>query len=159
MPKALVAYFSPTGRTARISKRIADAADADIFEIIPVEPYTAEDLDWHDRESRSSVEMADETSRPAIVGRVEAMDQYKVVYVGFPIWWYVEPRIIDTFLESYDFSGKLIVPFATSGGSPMGQAPEHIQSICPDAKVEGARVFRLNDDNAVLYQWISPFTH
>lgn len=159
MVKALVAYFSPTGTTARIAKRIAEAAEADLFEIVPEQPYTEADLDWHDNSSRSSVEMSDGTSRPAIAAKVENMDDYDVVYLGFPIWWYIEPRIIDTFLESYDFSGKRVVPFATSGGSGMGQAPEYMQQVCPDAKVEGARVFRPTDDNAVLYQWVSPFTH
>lgn len=157
MPKALVAYFSPTGTTAKIAKRIADAAEADTFEIVAAEPYTQEDLNWYDKTSRGSVEMTDDSCRPAFVGGVDNMDSYDVIYLGFPIWWYVEPHIIDTFLETYDFSGKLIVPFATSIGSPMGKAPENIQKLCPDAKVDGARVFRLVDDNAVLYQWISPF--
>lgn len=159
MGKSLVAYFSATGNTKKIAERIAEAAEADIFEIVPAEPYSEADLDWHDRESRSSLEMADPSCRPAFVGGVEDMDAYKVVYLGFPIWWYIEPRIIATFLDAYDFSGKIIVPFATSGGSQMGRAPEDIQGLCPGAKVKGARVFRLNDDNAVLYQWISPFTH
>lgn len=159
MVKALVAYFSPTGTTARIAKRIAEAAEADLFEIVPEQPYTEADLDWHDNSSRSSVEMSDGASRPAIASKVENMGDYDVVYLGFPIWWYIEPRIIDTFLESYDFSGKRVVPFATSGGSGMGQAPEYMQRVCPDAKVEAGRVFRPTDDNAVLYQWVSPFTH
>ena len=159
MVKALVAYFSPTGTTAQIAERIAEAAEADLFEIVPEQPYTEAELDWHDNSSRSSLEMADEAARPAIATKVEDMGSYEVVYVGLPIWWYVEPRIIDTFLESYDFAGKRIVPFATSGGSGMGQAPEHMQQLCPDAKVKGARIFRPTDDNAILYQWMAPFTH
>lgn len=106
MVKALVAYFSPTGTTAQIAERIAEAAEADLFEIVPEQPYTEAELDWHDNSSRSSLEMADEAARPAIATKVEDMGSYEVVYVGFPIWWYVEPRIIDTFLESYDFAGK-----------------------------------------------------
>ena len=156
MVKALVAYFSPTGTTAQIAERIAEAAEADLFEIVPEQPYTEAELDWHDNSSRSSLEMADEAARPAIATKVEDMGSYEVVYVGFPIWWYVEPRIIDTFLESYDFAGKRIVPFATSGGSGMGQAPEHKQQLRPDAKAKGARKFR---PTAILYQWMAPFTH
>ena len=130
MVKALVAYFSPTGTTAQIAERIAEAAEADLFEIVPEQPYTEAELDWHDNSSRSSLEMADEAARPAIATKVEDMGSYEVVYVGFPIWWYVEPRII-----------------------------EHMQQLCPDAKVKGARIFRPTDDNAILYQWMAPFTH
>ena len=159
MVKALVAYFSPTGTTAKIAERIAEAAEADLFEIVPEQPYTAADLNWHDNASRSSVEMADGSARPAIAGKVEGMDAYEVVYVGFPIWWHIEPRIIDTFLESYDFAGKRVVPFATSGGDGIGQAPAYMQQVCPAAKVKGGRVLRPTDDNAVLYQWMAPFIH
>lgn len=120
MSRILVAYFSATGTTARAARGIAEALGADMYEIEPAQPYTSADLDWHDRKSRSSVEMDDETCRPAISGAACDVSAYDAVFVGFPVWWYVEPRIIDTFLESHDFSGKTIVPFATSGGLRPG---------------------------------------
>ena len=113
--KILVAYFSCSGVTAKAAKRLATVVGADLYEIKPETPYTREDLNWMDKKSRSSVEMNDPASRPAIAGKIENMDEYDVVFVGFPIWWYVAPTIINTFLESYDLSGKTIVPFATSG--------------------------------------------
>lgn len=119
--KMLVAYFSASGVTAKAAKKLAEVAGADLFEIRPAVPYTSADLNWMDKKSRSSVEMNDPAFRPAIAGKMEGMEQYDVVFVGFPIWWYVAPTIINTFLESYDFSGKTIVPFATSGGSGMGK--------------------------------------
>ena len=111
MSKTLVAYFSASGVTARAAKEIADAVGADLYEIAPAQPYTAADLDWTDKKSRSTAEMNDPGCRPEIAGTVEDMDQYDTVFVGFPVWWYVEPRIVDTFLESYDFSGKTLIPF------------------------------------------------
>ena len=118
--KVLVAYFSATGHTRTIAEYLQTALDADLYEIVPQEPYTAADLDWMDKKSRSTVEMNDPKSRPAIAGKAANMAQYDTVFVGFPIWWYQAPRIIETFLESYDFSGKTVIPFATSGGSGMG---------------------------------------
>lgn len=118
--KVLVAYFSATGHTKTIAEYLQTALDADLYEIVPQEPYTAADLDWMDKKSRSTVEMNDPKSRPAIAGKAANMAQYDTVFVGFPIWWYQAPRIIETFLESYDFSGKTVIPFATSGGSGMG---------------------------------------
>lgn len=118
--KVLVAYFSATGHTKTIAEYLQTALDGDLFEIVPQEPYTADDLDWMDKKSRSTVEMNDPKSRPAIAGKAANMAQYDTVFVGFPIWWYQAPRIIETFLESYDFSGKTVIPFATSGGSGMG---------------------------------------
>ena len=118
--KVLVAYFSATGHTRTIAEYLQTALDADLYEIVPQEPYTAADLDWMDKKSRSTVEMNDPKSRPAIAGKAANMAQYDTVFVGFPIWWYQAPRIIETFLESYDFSGKTIVSFCTSGGSGMG---------------------------------------
>ena len=120
MNKTLVAYFSVSGQTAKLAKTIADVTGGDLFEIAPETPYTAHDLDWNDKASRSTIEMKDPKSRPAIAGRVEDMTQYDTVFIGFPIWWYQAPRIIETFLESYDLSGKTVIPFATSGGSGMG---------------------------------------
>ena len=136
MAKELVAYFSASGTTAKVARTLAAAIGADLFEIAPVEPYTSADLNWRDSNSRSSVEMNDESSRPAIASEIAEMGAYDTVYVGFPIWWYVEPRIIDTFLESYDFGGKTIVPFATSGGSGLGKAPQRMQALVPGAQVK-----------------------
>lgn len=125
----LVAYFSASEAhiTAQVAKTLAEAVDADLFEIVPEAIYTTEDLDWHNEKSRSSVEMKDSTARPAVASKVENMDQYTTIYVGFPIWWYTAPRIINTFLEQYDLTGKTIIPFATSGVSDMGMSGEDLQ--------------------------------
>ena len=131
MSSILVAHFSASGVTAQAARRIAEAVGADVFEIEPAQPYTAADLNWNDSSSRSSVEMNDESCRPAIAGAVANMDAYDIVFVGFPIWWYVEPRIVDTFLEAYDFSGKTMIPFATSGGSGIGRAEKSVREHCP----------------------------
>ena len=130
MSKTLVAYFSATGTTARAAERLAKAIGADLHEIRPKVPYTKKDLDWTDPRSRSTLEMKDKSSRPEIEGRVANMDQYDTNYVGFPIWWYVAPTIINTFLESYDLSGKTVIPFATSGGSGMGKTLEGLKGSC-----------------------------
>lgn len=129
MSKILVAYFSASGVTKNAAEKLAKAANADLFEIKPVRPYTDADLDWTDKKSRSTIEMNDLSSRPEIAKKCENMGSYDVVFVGFPIWWYVEPRIIDTFLESYDFSGKTVIPFATSGGSGLGKTAENFKKI------------------------------
>lgn len=121
MGKKLVAYFSASGVTKGVAERVARAAEADLFEIKPTVPYTDADLNWQDRNSRSSVEMNDSSSRPEIANKVEDMSQYETVVIGFPIWWYKAPTIINTFLETYDFSGKNIAVFATSGGSGLGK--------------------------------------
>ena len=133
MAKALIAYFSASGVTARAAKEMAAATGADLYEIRPAEPYTGADLNWMDKKSRSTIEMNDPACRPAIAGGVPNMAQYDTVLIGFPIWWYVEPRIVDTFLESYDFSGKTLIPFATSGGSGIGKAEKSLQAHCPAA--------------------------
>lgn len=153
MSNTLVAYFSATGTTARAAKALADAADADLFEIEPAEPYTSADLNWNDRASRSSREMDDESCRPAVASAVENMDGYDTVFVGFPVWWYVEPRVIDTFLESYDFSGKTIVPFATSGGSGLGRAPQRMQQIAAGSTVTGGRMLNGRQNADELRSW------
>lgn len=138
MSKKLVAYFSASGVTAKAAKVLAKAIDADIFEIKPEKPYTSADLNWMDKKSRSSVEMSDYSSRPAIAEKLANMEAYDTVFVGFPIWWYVAPTIINTFLESYDLSGKTIVPFATSGGSGMGKTNTLLSNSCKGANlVEG----------------------
>lgn len=126
----LVAYFSASGETARLAKTIAQAAGADLYEIRPETPYTAADLNWHDDQSRSSVEMKDPACHPAIAGEVPDLTAYDTVFVGFPIWWYQAPRIIETFLESCDFSGKTVVPFATSGGSGLGDTEQILRKRC-----------------------------
>lgn len=131
--KILVAYFSASGVTAKAAWKLSEAAGADLYEIKPKVPYSSDDLDWTNKKSRSSVEMSDPIFRPEIAGKLEGMAQYDLVFVGFPIWWYVAPTIINTFLESYDFSGKTIVPFATSGGSGMGNTNEKLASSCPGA--------------------------
>ena len=122
----LVAFFSASeGRvTAQVAKTLAEATGADLFEIVPEQPYTGADLDWNNEKSRSTLEMKDSTARPAVASKVENMDQYTTIYVGFPIWWYTAPRIVNTFLEQYDLKGKTIIPFATSGGSDMGKSGE-----------------------------------
>lgn len=141
MSKTLVAYFSASGVTKKTAEKLAAAANADSFEIIPVQPYTDEDLDWTDKKSRSTIEMNDPSSRPAIAEKLENMGGYDIVFVGFPVWWYVEPRIIDTFLESYDFSGKTVVPFATSGGSGLGKTADNFRKILgKNVTVENGRL-------------------
>lgn len=137
---ALVAYFSATGTTARAAERLAQEVAGDLHEIVPAQPYSAADLNWNDKASRSSREMADDACRPAIAEGALDLSPYDTVYVGFPIWWYVEPRIIDTFLEAHDFTGKTIVPFATSGGSGLGRAPERMASLAPGAAVAEGRM-------------------
>ena len=127
--KTLVAYFSASEAhvTAQVAKTLAEATDADLFEIVPEKIYTAEDLDWQNEQSRSSIEMKDSTARPGVANEIEDMDQYTTIYVGFPIWWYTAPRIVNTFLEQYDMTGKTIIPFATSGGSDMGKSGEDLK--------------------------------
>ena len=138
--KILVAYFSCSGITARVAKFVANFVEAELFEIKPETPYTQKDLDWHDKESRSSVEMHDESSRPKIAEKVPNMEEYDVVIVGFPIWWYIAPTIINTFLESYDLSGKMVVPFCTSGGSDTSKhMNELLKASCPGADYQPAR--------------------
>ena len=131
--KTLVAYFSATGTTMEAATRLAQIAGADLHEIVPETRYTPADLNWHDKNSRSSVEMADKSSRPAVTGRVENMAQYDTVFVGFPIWWYIAPTIVNTFLEQYDLKGKTIVPFFTSGGSDAGETLNYLKPSAPNA--------------------------
>ncbi len=149
MSKILVAYFSASGVTAKLASRLAAAIGADLYEIAPEVPYTRADLNWMNRKSRSSVEMKDPSSRPAIGTKVEDMAQYDTVFVGFPIWWYREPSIIDTFMEAYDFSSKKVVPFATSGTSGMGDSAKNIQALAPGASVKEGKRFgkRVSDED------------
>ena len=131
MNKVLTAYFSASGVTARVAREISEAVGSDLYEIAPKEPYTESDLDWRDENSRSSVEMKDPACRPEIAVPVKDMDTYDTVFLGFPICWYVEPRIVDTFLENYDFSGKKVIPFATSGGSGIENVEKHLRDEYP----------------------------
>lgn len=140
MQKILVAYFSASGVTAKVAAELARAEGADLFEIRPEVPYTAADLDWTNKRSRSTLEMADPACRPVITGTVANMEQYDAVFVGFPIWWGREPSVVDTFLDSYRFDGKTIVPFCTSGGSGLGKTSERIQSLVGSgATVKGGK--------------------
>lgn len=154
MGKTLVAYFSASGVTAKLAKALAEVTGADLHEIKPAAAYTTADLDWMDKKSRSSVEMSDPSFRPAIGNRVEDMEQYNTVFVGFPIWWYVAPTIINTFLEGYDFSGKTVILFATSGGSGMGKADSILKKCCSDTtKWKTGRRFG-SVDQAELKAWV-----
>ena len=138
--KILIAYFSASGVTARAAREIAEAVGADLYEICPAEPYTDADLNWTDKSSRSTTEAKDPSARPTLGGRAADVVGYDAVFVGFPIWWYTAPKIVDTFLESCDFSGKTVVPFATSGGSGMGRTSQDLKAVCPAADVREGRV-------------------
>lgn len=154
MSKAAVAYFSATSTTRRVAERLAKAAGADLFEIVPETRYTNADLNWHDTKSRSSVESKDADARPAIASRVPDMECYDTLYIGFPIWWYEAPRIIQSFLESYDLSGKTVIPFATSGGSGMGRTAEILKASAPGARVLSGKRFSAAVSEAELGDWI-----
>ncbi len=150
--KVLVAYFSASGTTKGVVQQLAEVAGADLHEIKPAQPYTDADLDWRDKQSRSSVEMQDKSSRPAITAKLQNMKDYDVVYVGFPIWWYTCPTIINTFMEAYDFQGKTVIPFATSGGSSIKKACEDLKATYPDIKwKEGKLLNRTSKDD--LKKW------
>ena len=151
--KKLVAYFSASGITKAAAERLAKAAGADLCEIKPATPYTRADLDWTNQKSRSSVEMNDPDSRPEIEEQLSNMGDYDTIWIGFPIWWYVAPTIISTFVESYDFSGKTIVPFATSGGSGMGKTVEVLKSLCPNANWEKGKMLNRVSDRE-LEDWV-----
>ena len=153
MSKKLVAYFSASGTTAKVAKKMAEAIGADLFEIKPETPYTGADLNWQNKNSRSSVEMNDRSSRPAIAVKAADMPQYDVVFVGFPVWWYREPSIIDTFMESYDFAGKTVIPFATSGGSGLGDSAANMQKLAKGAKVVNGKCFSGSASAEELKAW------
>lgn len=154
MSKKLVAYFSASGVTAGVAEKLAEAAGADLYEIKPAVPYTKADLDWMNKQSRSSVEMSDLSSRPEISGKVENMDDYDVIFVGFPIWWYVAPTIINTFLESYNLTGKTIILFATSGGSGFGKTAEKLADSCKGAVIKGEKLLNGKVDKDTLSGWV-----
>ena len=154
MSKTLVTYFSASGVTENAAKILAEAAGADLYQIQPEVPYTRVDLNWMDKKSRSTIEMNDPASRPAISGKVDNMNQYQNVFIGFPIWWYREPSIIDTFLESYDFSGKRIILFATSGGSGFGKTVQGMTKLAPGAKIEEGRLLNGNVSASDVKKWV-----
>ena len=155
MSKKLVAYFSASGVTSSAAKTLAKAAGADLYEIKPETPYTKADLNWMDKNSRSSVEMKDKAYRPAIADKDAKIDDYDVIFIGFPIWWYVAPTIINTFLESYDFSNKTIVLFATSGGSGFGKTVDELRSsISASAKIIEGRLLNGRISEDALASWI-----
>ena len=154
MSRKLVAYFSASGVTAKVAENLSEAIGADLFEIAPAVLYTKADLDWTEKNSRSTIEMNDPASRPVIAGKRDNMDEYDTIFVGFPIWWYVAPTIINTFLESYDLTGKTVIPFATSGGSGMGKTNEKLQPSCPNAKLLEGKRFDANVSKAELAAWV-----
>lgn len=153
MSKKLVAYFSASGVTEKLAKTLAKAVGADLHEIQPSEPYTSADLDWTNKKSRSTIEMNDKKYRPAVANKVENMEQYDIIYVGFPIWWYVAPTIINTFLESYDLTGKIIIPFATSGGSGMGDTNKELSPSCKGAVLKSGKRFSASVTENELVAW------
>ena len=150
MSKKLVTYFSASGNTARLAKKLAEAAKADLYEIKPAIPYTSADLNWQNKQSRSSIEMSDHSSRPELADKSADIAAYDTVYVGFPVWWYIAPTIINSFLESCDFSGKKIILFATSGGSGFGKAVENLKNSAPNAKIVEGKVNPSNMDIRAL---------
>lgn len=156
MSQKLVAYFSASGVTKRYAETLAKATGADLFEIKPKVPYTSADLNWQNQNSRSSVEMKNPDSRPEIAEKLPDMNRYDTVFVGFPIWWYVAPTIINTFLESYDFSGKTVIPFATSGGSGMGKTADVLRKICPAADIKDGKVLNGMAEEKIA-QWGNEF--
>ncbi|MBR2283757.1 MAG: flavodoxin [Ruminococcus sp.] len=152
MSKKLVAYFSASGNTAKLAKKLADTAGADLYEIRPVVPYTSADLNWQDKQSRSSIEMRDHSSRPEIEPASVDITEYDTVYIGFPVWWYIAPTIINTFLESADFSGKRIILFATSGSSGFGKTVQNLTGSAPDAEIVEGKVNPSEADIKALAQ-------
>ena len=153
--KVLVAYFSATGTTEGVAEHIANGLNADIYEIVPEEPYTDADLNYNDNNSRTTIEMNDPSARPAISGSVDNMDQYDIVFLGYPIWWGEAPRIVSTFMESYDFSGKTIVPFCTSGGSGVGSSATNLEQLTSGANwLEGRRLNGRDSQDTVM-EWVN----
>lgn len=157
MQKALVAYFSASGITTGVAKKLAHAVQADLYEIKPLSPYTSADLNWMDKASRSSLEMKDPAIRPAVVPNLPDIQKYDIIFVGFPVWWYREPSIIDTFLESCDFNGRLVIPFATSHGSPIGDAGKNMQKLIPHATVHAGQCFPKTVTEEELAAWAKNF--
>ena len=151
----LVAYFSASGSTAKLAKTLAAAADAALFEIRPAVPYERRDLNWMDKKARSTVEMQDPNCRPELADTAAPVAEADVVFLGFPIWWYREPSLIDSFLDSYDFSGKTVVPFFTSGGSQLGEGQSRIEKLARGAKVLSGKRFSARASEAELQSWVA----
>lgn len=155
MKKVLVAYFSCSGITKKLAEALASVVNGTLYEIQPTVPYTDADLNWNDPKARSTVEMDDKSSRPEITGIVADMEQYDTVFMGFPIWWYIAPTIINTFLESYDFSGKTVIPFATSGSSDVGETDRWLHPSCSkETNWRPAKRFPRNADADMLKKWV-----
>jgi len=152
-PKVLVAYFSATHTTQGVAEKLAQGLNADLYEIVPAEPYTSADLNYSDNNSRSTLEMSDPTARPAISGSVENMEQYDIVFLGYPIWWGDAPRIMSTFVESYDFSGKTVVPFCTSGGSGIGSSASNLEQLAGSGTWLEGRRFSGSDSQETILNW------
>ncbi|MBQ7577669.1 MAG: NAD(P)H-dependent oxidoreductase [Synergistaceae bacterium] len=157
MSNKLVAYFSASGTTGNIAKKLAESIGADLYEIKPAVKYTSADLNWNNRSSRSSIEMRDKSSRPELADKNAKISGHDVIFLGFPIWWYVAPTIINTFLESYDFTGKKIILFATSGGSGFGQAVAGLQPSAPGAKIVEGKLFNRSVSPDELKKWAESF--
>ncbi len=157
MKKSLVTYFSASGVTAELAKRLAKSVQADIYEIRPQIPYTDADLNWMDKQSRSTLEMKDVSSRPAIVLPTPDMQKYDVIFVGFPVWWYREPSIIDTFMEACKWNGQKVVPFATSGSSGIGSADKNMQKLAPSTTVEAGKRLDANMSESALADWAKEY--
>lgn len=157
MNKTLVAFFSASGNTKRVAEKLAAAIDSDLYEIKPAVPYTSADLNWRDRHSRSSVEINDPSSRPELTDYHANIAGYDRIFLGFPIWWYTAPTVVRSFLESYDFTGKTIILFATSGGSGLGKTAKELASSCPGAAIEDGRLLSGNSAEAALKQWAESF--
>ena len=153
MSKKMVAYFSASGVTAKVAKELAAVCGADLYEIKPETPYTRADLDWTNKESRSSLEKNDPLSRPALADYLADIARHDVIFVGFPVWWYTAPAIIKTFLEAYDFSEKIIVPFATSGGSGLGKTADTLQEVVPLATVKSGKLLNGRQNATELKKW------
>ncbi len=153
--KVLVAYFSATGTTEGVAEHIANGLNADLYEIVPEDPYTDADLNYNDNNSRTTIEMNDPSARPAISGSVDNMDQYTIVFLGYPIWWGEAPRIVSTFMESYDFSGKTIVPFCTSGGSGMGSSATNLEQLTSGANWLDGRRLNGSDSLDTVMEWVN----
>lgn len=153
--KILVAYFSCTGTTKSAAQKVAQAIGADLYEIKPSKPYTSADLNWNNKSSRSSVEMNNLTSRPAIAEKVNNMAQYEIVFIGYPIWWNLAPTIVNTFIESYDLQGKTVVPFATSGSSGISNSEKALQKSYPQIKWQSGRLLNGHVDKDSLSEWLN----
>ena len=152
--KVLVVYFSATGNTKALAETIAAVSGADLYEIVPEEPYTSEDLNYGDDDCRANREMNDESARPAISGSIENIEEYDTIIIGYPIWWGTMPRIINTFLETYDLSGKTIMPFCTSGGSGISTSVAAIRSICEDSDVKEGMRGTSSTTEAQIEEWL-----